>query len=137
MLAGNVSKTYYAIIDGDIAEPGEIDAPIGRVSESIILREVKAVSAGGQPAVTLYKPILRKNGRTLLEINLKTGRTHQIRVHFAYIGYPLCGDDMYGGDRTDISRQALHCGEVRFTSPVSGETIGLKSEIPEDMKRLF
>ena len=137
LLAGNVSKTYYAIIDGDIAEPGEIDAPIGRVSESIILREVKAVSAGGQPAVTLYKPILRKNGRTLLEINLKTGRTHQIRVHFAYIGYPLCGDDMYGGDRTDISRQALHCGEVRFTSPVSGETIGLKSEIPEDMKRLF
>lgn len=137
ILAGNVRKTYYAIVDGDISEPGEINAPIGRVSESIILRKVKAVSDGGQYAVTLYKPILRKNGRTLLEIELKTGRTHQIRVHFSYIGYPLCGDDMYGGDCTDISRQALHCGEVRFTSPVSGEIIELRSEIPEDMRQLM
>ena len=137
LLAGNVSKIYYAAVDGDISEPGEIDLPIGRVSESIILREVKAVSEGGQPAVTLYKPILRQNGRTLLEIDLKTGRTHQIRVHFSHIGYPLCGDDMYGGDCSDISRQALHCGEVRFTSPVSGETVRLISELPEDMKKLF
>lgn len=137
LLAGNVSKIYYAAVDGDIAEAGEIDAPIARVSESIILREVREISKGGQPAVTLYKPILRKNGRTLLEIRLKTGRTHQIRVHFSHIGYPLCGDDMYGGDCADISRQALHCGEVWFTSPVSGKAVSLKSEIPEDMKKLM
>lgn len=137
ILAGNVSKIYYAVIDEDIAEAGMIDAPIGRVSESIILREVRDISKGGQPAVTLYKPVLRENGRTLLEITLKTGRTHQIRVHFSHIGYPLCGDDMYGGDCTDIQRQALHCGEVWFTSPVSGETVRLRSELPEDMKRLF
>lgn len=137
LLAGSVSKVYYAVVDADIAEAGEISAPIGRVSDSIILREVRDVSRGGQPAVTLYKPILRQNGRTLLEIVLKTGRTHQIRVHFSHIGYPLCGDDMYGGDCSDISRQALHCGEIRFTSPVSGETVELKSEIPGDMKLLF
>lgn len=134
LLVGSVSKVYYAVVDGDIPEAGEICAPIARVSESIILREVRE---DGQPAVTLYKPILRKNNRTLLEIELKTGRTHQIRVHFAYIGFPLCGDSMYGGDCSAISRQALHCGEIKFISPVSGEEIALKSVIPNDMKRLL
>lgn len=137
MLAGNVSKVYYAVVDGDISEAGEINAPIARVSDSIILREVRDVSQGGQPAVTRYKPILRKNGRTLLEIELLTGRTHQIRVHFSHIGYPLCGDSMYGGDCSAISRQALHCGEVKFTACVSGEIICVKSPIPEDMRALI
>ena len=137
VLSGNVSKVYYAIIDGDISEPGEISAPIARVSDSIILREVRDVASGGQPAVTQYEPILRKNGRTLLKIRLLTGRTHQIRVHFSYIGYPLCGDSMYGGDCSAISRQALHCGEVRFEQCVSGEQIVLESPLPEDMKALL
>ena len=137
MLAGNVSKIYYAVIDGDIFEAGKIDAPIARVSDSIILREVRDVSGGGQTAVTLYEPILRKNGRTLLRIRLLTGRTHQIRVHFSYIGSPLCGDSMYGGDCSAISRQALHCGEVEFTGCVSGEKICVESPLPEDMNTLF
>ena len=137
LLSGNVSKVYYAVVDGDISEPGEISAPIARVSDSIILREVRDVALGGQPAVTRYKPILRKNGRTLLEINLLTGRTHQIRVHFSYIGYPLCGDNMYGGDCSAISRQALHCGEIRFAKCVTGEQICIKSPLPEDMKALL
>ena len=137
MLCGNVSKVYYAVVDGDIPEPGEISAPIARVSDSIILREVRDVALGGQPAVTRYKPVIRKNGRTLLEINLLTGRTHQIRVHFSYIGYPLCGDSMYGGDCSAISRQALHCGELSFVQCVSGEQIELKSPLPEDMKALL
>lgn len=137
LLAGNVSKVYYAVVDGDISESGEICAPIARVSDSIILREVRDISDGGQPAVTRYKPILRQNGRTLLEINLLTGRTHQIRVHFSYIGFPLCGDSIYGGDCSNIQRQALHCGEVKFTAPVSGNEVSLKSDIPDDMKSLF
>lgn len=137
LLAGNVSKVYYAVVDGDISEPGEISAPIARVSDSIILREVRDISAGGQPAVTLYNPILRKNGRTLLEIKLLTGRTHQIRVHFSHIGYPLCGDSMYGGDCSAISRQALHCGEIKFSGCVSAEQISLKSPLPEDIKALL
>lgn len=134
LIAGSVSKVYYAVIDGDIAEEGEINAPIARVSESIILREVRE---DGQSALTHYKPILRKNGRTLLEIVLGTGRTHQIRVHFSFLGFPLCGDDMYGGDCSAIKRQALHCGKVKFRSPFKDEEVFLESAIPEDMKRLF
>lgn len=134
LLSGSVSKKYYAIVGGDINESGEIDLPIGRVSDSLIKR---AVMEGGQRAVTLYKPVLRKNGRTLLEIDLKTGRTHQIRVHLSHIGYPLCGDELYGGDRSLLDRQALHCGRVMFTSPVTGRYTELVSEIPYDMRRLL
>lgn len=134
LLSGNVSKKYYAIVCGDIREGGVIDLPIGRVSDSLIKR---TVTENGQSAVTLYKPILRANGKTLLEVELKTGRTHQIRVHMSHIGYPLCGDDLYGGDCSEIDRQALHCGAVTFVSPVSGVRAELVSEIPPDMRRLL
>lgn len=133
-LSTGVEKTYYAVTDGEIAQSGEIIAPIGRAEGSIIKREVRA---DGQPAVTLYKPILYKNGRTLLEITLKTGRTHQIRVHFSYIGFPLCGDDLYGGNRTEITRQALHCGKMRFKLPVTGELTEIGSPLPEDISKLL
>ena len=133
-LGKGIEKTYYAVVDGDIAQEGEINAPIGRAEDSIIKREVRA---DGQTAVTLYRPILRKNGRTLLEITLKTGRTHQIRVHFAHIGFPLCGDEMYGGDRTNIRRQALHCGKMRFRLPVTGELAEVESPLPEDIAELL
>ncbi len=134
VLAEKIRKTYYAVIDGTLAEAGTVDAPIGRAGDSIIKREVRP---DGQRAVTHYKPTANINGRTLLEISLETGRTHQIRVHFSYIGYPLCGDDMYGGDCSEIGRQALHCGRVEFTSPVSGERVTLSSELPDDMKALL
>lgn len=133
-LRGKVSKVYYAAVDGRISEAGSVSAPIGRVSDSIIKR---AVRPDGQPAKTLYKPVLWENGRTLLAVTLLTGRTHQIRVHMAHIGFPLCGDEMYGGSCSDIARQALHCGEVEFTNPVTGELVSLKSKIPEDISRLF
>lgn len=113
---------------------GRINAPIGRVCESIILRKVRA---DGQEAITDYTAV-KTNGRyTLVKVNLLTGRTHQIRVHFAHIGYPLAGDDMYGGDNCDIKEQALHCGEISFVHPVSRETIYLKSQIRNDMLKLF
>lgn len=134
VLRNAIDKTYYAVTDGEITQGGRIDAPIGRAEGSIIKREVRE---DGQPALTLYEPLLRKNGRTLLKIVLKTGRTHQIRVHFAYIGYPLCGDEMYGGDRSEISRQALHCGEMRLKLPVTGEEISIASSLPEDIARLL
>lgn len=134
LLSTGVEKTYYAVIDGEITRAGEINAPIGRADGSIIKREVRS---DGQTAVTLYRPMLHKNGRTLLEISLKTGRTHQIRVHFAHIGFPLCGDEMYGGDRRYIQRQALHCGKMRFTLPISGELKEFESPLPEDIARLL
>lgn len=134
ILSEGIQKTYFAIVEGEIREPGVLDFPIGRADNSIIKREVRS---DGQPAVTLYKPILWKNGRTLLEITMKTGRTHQIRVHFSHVGFPLCGDDMYGGNCSAINRHALHCGEISFTKPFDGRTIALTSELPEDMKRLI
>lgn len=131
---GRIEKTYFAVISGEITQGGEIDAPIGRAEGSIIRREVRA---DGQKAVTLYEPMLCKNGRTLLKITLKTGRTHQIRVHFAYIGHPLCGDEMYGGDRSEIKRQALHCGKMRLKLPLTGEEIAIESPLPDDIGRLL
>ncbi|MGN0640817.1 MAG: hypothetical protein ACI4JT_07685 [Oscillospiraceae bacterium] len=73
----------------------------------------------------------------MLEITLKTGRTHQIRVHFAHIGFPLLGDDLYGGDCSEITRHALHCGKIRFAEPFSGNFVQFESELPEDIARLF
>lgn len=134
ILPKNFDKTYYAVVCGDIDEPGTIDLPVGRVSDSIIKREVRA---DGEPAVTHYKPVMQKNGLTLLEIKLETGRTHQIRVHFSHIGYPLIGDEMYGGALDKIKRQALHCGKISFIKPFSGEKISLESPFPDDMRELF
>lgn len=133
-LAKSISKTYFAVVDGIIEGSGEIDLPIGRMGDSIIKRTVRQ---DGQSAVTCYKAVRHKNGRTLLEITLKTGRTHQIRVHFAHIGYPLCGDDMYGGDCSAIGRQALHCGRAEFSQPMTGERISLESELPKDIRSLI
>lgn len=131
-LSGSISKVYYAITDG--TPPGDtVDAPIGRLGDSVIER---CVTPDGKPAVTHFRKIAGER-RALLRITLETGRTHQIRVHMAHIGFPLCGDDMYGGDCTAISRQALHCGEVKFTLPVSGERITISAPLPEDMAAIL
>jgi len=133
-LTKSVSKLYYAVVDGTVEGSGEINLPIARTGGSIIVRMVRG---DGQTAVTRYKALLHKNGRTLLEITLLTGRTHQIRVHFSHIGYPLCGDEIYGGDCSAINRQALHCGKVTFIQPVTGKRIALESPLPEDIRRLI
>lgn len=137
VLVKNVHKTYYAVIDGEIESSGSIDAPIGRTDGTIIKREVRPIDRGGQEAHTYYKPLLYQNGRTLLEITLGTGRTHQIRVHFAYIGHPLCGDELYGGDCSTIQRQALHCGKVDFIRPLTKEKISLSSPLPPDILKII
>lgn len=134
VLPKGFDKTYYAVISGKIEEPGVIDLPVARVSDSIIKR---CVRDDGEKAVTHYKPILHENGLTLLEIKLETGRTHQIRVHFSHIGFPLAGDEMYGGDCTKIARQALHCGKISFIKPFTDERIFLESPFPGDMRNLF
>lgn len=131
-LSGSISKVYYAITDG--TPPGDtVNAPIGRLGDSVIER---CVTPDGKPAVTHFRKIAGER-RALLRITLETGRTHQIRVHMSHIGFPLCGDDMYGGDCTAISRQALHCGEVEFTLPVSGKRITVSAPLPEDMAAIL
>jgi 23S rRNA pseudouridine1911/1915/1917 synthase len=134
LLQGGCSKIYYAAAEGETPEAGRIDAPIARERESIILR---CVREDGQPSVTEYRRIMFSGRYSLLEVRPLTGRTHQIRVHFAHIGHPLAGDDMYGGGLSDISRQALHCGSITFREPQSGEMMTVTAELPEDMAALF
>lgn len=133
ILADSLQKAYFAITNG--TPPGDtVNAPIGREGDSIIRR---CVTPEGKPAVTHFEPVGGNSRRTLLRVTLETGRTHQIRVHMAYLGFPLCGDEMYGGDMSAIERQALHCGEVSFTQPVTHEMIHVSAPLPEDMVTLI
>ena len=106
-------REYYAIVRGTLEQSeGTIDAPIGRVDDSIITRQVDFEN--GEHAVTHYKVIDEKNGHSLISIHLETGRTHQIRVHFKYIGHPLIGDHLYNPDFEYMQRQALHSHKITF-----------------------
>lgn len=133
-LQKNVEKIYYAAVGGTIEGEGEINLPIAREEGSIIKRKV---DENGQEAKTLYKAVMHKNGNTLLEIKLETGRTHQIRVHFSHIGFSLLGDELYGGDLSQIKRQALHCKTLVFTHPVTKEKMVIDSDLPDDISSLF
>ena len=133
-LQKSVDKTYYAVVKGNPDDEGEINLPIAREDGTIIKRKVDET---GQEAITRYKSVMRKNGYTLLEIKLLTGRTHQIRVHFSHIGFALAGDELYGGDMSVIKRHALHCKTLKFIHPVTKEKVVVDSEIPDDMAMLF
>ena len=133
-LQKSVDKTYYAVVKGEPDEEGEINLPIAREDGTIIKRKV---DEAGQEAITRYKSVMRKNGYTLLEIKLLTGRTHQIRVHFSHIGFALVGDELYGGDMSVIKRHTLHCKTLEFIHPVTKEKVVVDSEIPDDMAMLF
>ena len=131
-----VHKIYHAIIQGhpDPSE-GTFDAPIGRHPKA----EFKfAVVEGGKPSITHYKTLELFPASTLCEVNLETGRTHQIRVHFSAFKHPLLGDTMYGADpklakSLGIARQWLHAKELGFTHPITGEQLHLVSEYPADL----
>ena len=132
---GKVKRKYYAIIQGALQEKqGMIDANIGRKEGSIIERTVRN---DGQRAVTHYQVMKETNSHSLLKVQLETGRTHQIRVHFSHLGYPLAGDDLYGGAKTMIDRQALHCCSLEFEHPQSKEWMTITTELPEDMKKIL
>ena len=130
-LSGCAEKEYLALAQGTLpAEEGRIDAPIARRSDSIIGR---CVSPDGKPSVTLYR-VLASDGRlSLVACRLLTGRTHQIRVHLSWLGNPLAGDTLYGGSDREIARHALHCASMRFSQPVTGQTVLVHSSMPQDM----
>jgi 23S rRNA pseudouridine1911/1915/1917 synthase len=131
---GVVRRKYKAIAEGVMDQvKGVIDAPIGRKEGSIIER---AVQNTGKRAITHYQVIQEFGHYSLVEIELETGRTHQIRVHFSHVGHPLAGDDLYGGTKTLIKRQALHCYELAFDHPTTGKPIRLHAELPDDMLKL-
>lgn len=132
---GQVKRTYEAFASGVISDAqGKIEKPIGRKDDSIIEREVRA---DGQYACTNFRVLDRYNGFTHLELQLETGRTHQIRVHMAFLGHPLLGDDLYGGQRKLIQRQALHCRRLRFFHPFLLDEMEFTCVLPEDMERLI
>lgn len=131
-------KLYYAVVKGDLSAEygscGEIIAPIARKSESIITREV---NPAGKYAHTVFKVAESCGEHSFLEISLVTGGTHQIRVHFSGIGYPLLGDELYGGDMRLINRQALHCGRAELILPVCKTKIVIKADLPEDIRSVL
>lgn len=130
-----MKRGYEAFVHGAIVgDPFVISEPIGRKPGSIIEREVRedGKSAETEVSVIAVNPLF-----THINLQLNTGRTHQIRVHLSHIGYPLLGDDLYGGSRELIARQALHCSRLEFVHPVTGESMGFSSELNDDMAKLL
>jgi 23S rRNA pseudouridine1911/1915/1917 synthase len=133
--ARTVKRTYLALVRGNVEAGGTIDAPIGRHP---VQRTRMAVVAGGKPAITHYRVRKRFAAHTLLECDLETGRTHQIRVHLASIGHPLEGDPVYAGKaRAAFRLQALHAWKLAFVHPGSGKTVRFESPLPADFKALL
>ncbi|EOD3950759.1 TPA: RluA family pseudouridine synthase [Staphylococcus aureus] len=132
----SVKRKYIALVHGNIPHDyGTIDAPISRNKND---RQSMAVVDDGKEAVTHFNVLEHFKDYTLVECQLETGRTHQIRVHMKYIGFPLVGDPKYGPKKTlDIGGQALHAGLIGFEHPVTGEYIERHAELPQDFEDLL
>lgn len=127
-------RKYVALVHGEIPhEKGRIEAPIGR---SKVNRKMQAVIEDGKPAVTHFEVLKRFDGFTLIELQLETGRTHQIRVHMQYIGYPVAGDPLYGPKKTlKGNGQFLHAKLLGFEHPTTGEMMVFEAPLPEIFKK--
>jgi 23S rRNA pseudouridine1911/1915/1917 synthase len=146
--ARSVRREYLALVQSPVTAGGTIEAPIGRHPRD---RLRMAVVPSGKPAVTHYRILERFPAYTLLEVSLETGRTHQIRVHMAYIRCPLVGDPLYAGRQklprgvsprlreavSSFRRQALHAARLELTHPASGERLSWQAEMPDDFSRLL
>lgn len=136
-----IHREYLAIAEGLVPDCGTIDAPIARKAGSTIERQVDF--AHGECAVTHYRRVAHnsspecQNGISLVSLHLETGRTHQIRVHMKYLGYPLIGDFLYHPKETKIKRQALHSYRLQFKHPVTGLPLEFTAPLPEDMVQYF
>ncbi|MCH9770750.1 MAG: 23S rRNA pseudouridine(1911/1915/1917) synthase RluD [Gammaproteobacteria bacterium] len=147
MQAREIHREYQTIVNGHIISGGSIEAPIGRHPSQ---RTKMSVVTGGKPAITHYRVIKRFQKHTHLQVILETGRTHQIRVHFAHIKHPLVGDKAYSRpyhhknlppELTDalhhFKHQALHAGKLELKHPISGEAMCFEAPLPEDMQQLL
>ena len=146
--ARSVERIYLALVRGAVSREGAVDAPIGRDPH---VRTRMAVNAAGKQALTRYRVVEALEGATLLECRLSTGRTHQIRVHMASIGFPLVGDPVYrsggrgalrsigsaAGVLADFPRQALHAARLAFIHPLTHERVSFESPLPEDFSALL
>ncbi|MBO0472663.1 RluA family pseudouridine synthase [Enterococcus sp. DIV0840] len=123
-------RKYVALVHGEIShDKGEINAPIGRSKND---RKMQAVIEGGKPAVTHFEVLERFEGFTLVQLQLETGRTHQIRVHMKYIGYPVAGDPLYGPRKTLKGKgQFLHAEVLGFKHPTTGQMMVFEAPLPD------
>lgn len=133
-LSGKIGKVYLAVASGVFTGSGTVDSPIYRPDPILTLR---TVDPRGEKAVTHWTALKNNGICTLLEIRLETGRTHQIRVHFASLGAPLVGDTMYGKSDPRISHQALHCYKCSFIHPVTEKKMKFAAEPPEDFRAVM
>ena len=134
--SSELRREYRAVAVGQVTPPrGVIDAPIGRTDDSIIRR---CVREDGLVSRTEYEVLQTTERFTLLRLRPETGRTHQLRVHMAYLGHPLAGDWLYGTeDKNLIARPALHSYELWFTQPITGQEMHFTAPIPQDMQQLL
>jgi 23S rRNA pseudouridine1911/1915/1917 synthase len=143
-----IERHYTAVCSGVMTGGGTIDEPIGRHRS---VRTRMAVRGDGRPSVTHYRVVKRFHAHTLVHVELESGRTHQIRVHFAHIGYPVVGDPLYGGRRRipagaspalvaeldSFQRQALHAARLKLAHPLSGKEMEWEAPLPADMAHLL
>ncbi|MBI3990797.1 MAG: RluA family pseudouridine synthase [Candidatus Omnitrophica bacterium] len=130
-----VEKVYFALVKGIVPlESGKIDVPVGRHTRD--RKKMSVATYSGKPAFTTYQVKRKFENATLLELKLKTGRTHQIRVHLSYLGYPLLGDAKYG-NREKYKRHALHAGSLSFRHPSTGEVMTFTAPLPDDLAILI
>uniref|UniRef100_A0A7C5ZA13 Pseudouridine synthase n=1 Tax=Caldicellulosiruptor owensensis TaxID=55205 RepID=A0A7C5ZA13_9FIRM len=126
-----IKRIYYAICEDVLKEDsGVVDAPIGRHP---VNRLKMAVVPNGKEAITYFEVLERYDKYTFLKLRLKTGRTHQIRVHMSYIGYPLLGDSTYGRAKNEfgVQGQVLHAGEIEFVHPITSKVLHFSADLPE------
>lgn len=134
----SLSRVYEAVARGEFRdEAGTVDAPIGRHPTE--RKRMAVTERGSRPAVTHWEVIARCRGWTHIRCRLETGRTHQIRVHMAYIGHPLLGDMVYGAKKPErgLEGQCLHARELKFLHPRTGEAIHLSTELPEYFQQVL
>lgn len=135
MQAGRIRKFYTAVVDGAVKpESGRIEEPIGKNEADPIKRIVRS---DGQPSVTVYETIKSTGNHSLVRLELLTGRTHQIRVHLAYKGCPITGDELYGKASDYICRQALHASDMELPNPGGDGILKLHAEVAEDFGKLL
>lgn len=129
-----VKKKYYCLVGGDVSFEGKIDLPTGRSKYEF---GKFAVKEDGKPSVTKFKLIskYKKDNKvySLLDIDLETGRTHQIRVHLSHLRWPLVGDKLYGGDNKDLIRPFLHAYQIKLIHPATKKEIVIKIDLPNDL----
>lgn len=133
-LAQKPEKVYFAVVLGALAGHGTIRQPI-RVKEGCTI--TREVGEGGKDSITHWQALASDGEITLVRVVIETGRTHQIRVHMAWLGHPLAGDTMYGTDAEILPRHGLHCARTAFDHPITGQRIALTSPMPSDMRAVL